>query len=133
MADKEKKLVRLNLEKSIEHGVFVTPVEGYIPNFDENLEWQDGMRAVPQDYQPFRLVLDLEMVPENANLEISFRVYFTHDDLKQIRKIKLLKWNGIGWQLISGDPISLLNNQIWAGYFEIEGYKIGDPPIALGD
>jgi hypothetical protein len=63
------------------------------------------------------------------------RVYFTHDDRKQIRNIKLIKWDvaaGI-WKLISPDPIPLPNNQVWAGFFETTGKKVGDPTIALGE
>ena len=129
----ERVLEPLDLKKSIEHGVFVDDVVGFIPNFNVNLDWLEGMRSDTQEFQPYRLVLDLEMVPANPELEINFRVYFTHEDLKQIRKIKLLKWDGSSWLKISDQPTKLADNQLWAGYFEIVDYKIGDPPISLGE
>jgi len=101
--------------------------------FDENLSWQPEMRGQPQDFYAHRLVIDLELNPNDPDVEINFKVYFTHRDLANIKRIKLLKWNGSNWIAFPIEPIPLHNNQIWAGYFDVPGFQIGDPPIALGE
>lgn len=130
MADKN--LVPLETIESIEHGVYVNPIESLTPMFNLDLDWEPGMRTDP-NYTPYRLVIDLEMIPPDPDLEINFRVYYTDEDLENIKEIKLLKWNGTNWVLIPTNSIPLPNNQIWAGYFDVTGYKIGDPPLALGE
>ena len=123
----------LNIDESIRYGVFVEPANGQVPDFFEDFEWIPAMTAANQPFRPYRLVIDLELDPSFANSKV--RVYFTHDDRKQIKHIKLIKWDEVNdiWVLISPDPIHLSNNQVWAGYFQVTGAQVGDPTIALGE
>lgn len=123
----------LNIDESIQYGVFVEPAAGQVPNFFEDFEWIPGMKAKEQPYRPYRLVIDIELNASFANSKV--RIYFTHDDLKHIRLIKLIKWDAVNkiWKLLSGVPQPLPNNQVWAGYFQVTGKIVGDPTIALGE
>ena len=127
-----RRFERLDTIKSIEHGVYVEPVAKFTPRYNENLGWLPGMQPGPNYFeQPTRLVIDLEMDPVDPDLRINFRVYILKDD-PDFDEIKLAKWDGTTWKLIPAEPIELPNHSIWAGYFKVENYRIGDPPIAVG-
>jgi len=123
----------LDLERSIEHGVFVEAVNGYTASFNPTPELR--YPSEPGVFTPFRFVIDFQMVPDDPQLpepEISFRVYFTKSEIIGRHQIKLAKWRG-HWEIIPTEQIRLLNHGFWAGYLLVQNYKLGDPPIALGE
>jgi hypothetical protein len=124
-----RRLIDLDFIRSVEHGVYVYPGPGVNPQFDENLTWLPDMLPGTAEFKPFRLVIDLEN--SGSDPKITFRVYITHSDIRYgVRK--LAKWNGKTWIVIADRPVTNDNIPIWAGYFHVEDYELGDPPIAVG-
>lgn len=125
----EKSLIDLDFNRMIEHGVFITQEDGVEPKFDQNLTWSSDMLPGNANFKPFRLVIGLENSGESET--ISFQVYITHTD-KRYGVQKLAKWTGTGWEVIPANLIEVDDIPYWAGYFDVQNYKIGDPPIAVG-
>ena len=114
---------------------------------ENDLLWKPNMRTVEPDFKPHRPVIDLGINNPGAQdstksgRKLILRVYFTHDDQKNILNIKLAYWKNDKWtvfteivdgrkQIIKGKLLP--DNQIWAGYFDVEIDSWIDPPIAVG-
>lgn len=125
----EKNFVPLEKDDSDALGVYVEQPDVHHPEFNENLDWEDGMLTYTDGFRPFRLVVDLKI--ENEEAEINFKIYITHSDARY-RVEKLAKWDGSEWKEIDAPLILDHPNPIWAGYFDVKNYKLGDPSIAVG-
>ena len=127
-------LVELTLEDQIEHGIYIVEQSECIAMFNPETKVREP--GTVGRFRPFRYVIDLQLVPvqnkENPTPRLIFRVYFTKDEIKGRGPIKLGKLVG-DWIVLSENPTFLLNHNLWAGYFEIEFNKPGDPSIALGE